>query len=659
MASDTSQQFKRLFSPLQVGPITLRNRVLVSAHQPGMAEHGAPSEQYIAYQRARARGGAALQITGATAVHETGMFHGAHFLANIDDSIIPGYRRLSEAVHAEGGRMLAQLGHAGGVGLSWLAERPLWSASPVPSELVREVPHEVTHEEIEEVIESFGKAAARVREGGMDGIEILGAYGLFIASFFSPYSNERTDEYGGSLENRMKVCLRIIDVVREAAGPDLIVGIRIPGAEMAKRAGSLTLPQMQEIAQRLDATGKLDYINVAAGTNLDRFMRVGHWPATPSKFGLFVPLAAGIKSVVNVPVFTVGRVVDPRHAEAILAEGSADMVGMTRAHVADPNLVRKAQAGNLRDIRPCVGANVCIRNNLEGRSIRCLHNPETGHELAWGPLTPASEQKHVLVIGGGPGGLEAARVAALRGHRVELHERQSVLGGQLRLWTMVKAMRELGRMIDWQETQMNALEVAVHLNSEITAERVAEIDPDVIIMATGSHPHRVPIEGAEDSPVKIMTVNEVILNDTAGIKRAVVWDECGGQEGMSAAEVLADRGVEVEIVTPAMQVAEHVNLTMRIPMYKRLLSLGSTFTSNSKVARLEGSTVVVSNIYSEFESTIADVDLLVASLGSRVNDGLRGTLEAQRGELHLIGDCLSPRLVETAMTEGAKVARAL
>jgi len=218
------------------------------------------------------------------------------------------------------------------------------------------MPHEVTHEEIEEVIQSFGKAARRVREGGMDGVEILGAYGLFIASFFSPYSNERTDEYGGSLENRMKVCLRIIDVVREAAGPDFIVGIRIPDAEMAKRASSLTLPQMQEIAQRLDATGKLDYINVA-----------------------------------------------------------------------DPNLVRKAQAGHWRDIRPCVGANVCIRNNLEGRSIRCLHNPETGHELAWGALTPATEQKHVLVIGGGPGGLEAAPVAALRGHRVELHERQGVL----------------------------------------------------------------------------------------------------------------------------------------------------------------------------------------------------------------------------------------
>ncbi|MGB0388740.1 MAG: FAD-dependent oxidoreductase [Ardenticatenaceae bacterium] len=653
----SASAFPHLLSPLQVGPMTIRNRVLVSAHQPGMAEDGHPSDHYVAYQRARARGGAGLQITGATAVHATGMFHGPHFLLNLDDGIIPGYKRLARAVHEEGGRILAQLGHAGAAGLSYLAEMPLWAPSPVPSELVREVPHAMTLDEIAEVVESFGQAARRVREGEMDGVEILGAYGLLIAAFMSPYANKRTDEYGGSLENRLRFCLEIVDAVRAATGPDLIVGIRIPGDEMVTEG--LHAAQMQEIAQRLEATGKLDYFNVIAGTNLNRMWRVGHWPATPSQHGLFVPLAAAIKQVVTLPVFTVGRVVDPRHAERILSEGFADMVGMTRAHISDPDLVSKTRAGRLDDIRPCVGANVCIRNNLEGRAIRCIHNPEVGHEVEWGPLTPATQAKHVVVIGGGPGGLEAARVAALRGHRVDLFERQNVLGGQLRLWAKVSAMRELRRMIDWQETQLQKLGVTVHLNSEMSPQQTAQLGADAIIIATGSHPHEPAIPGAEGSNIRIVTPHAVLADEINATGRVVVWDEGGGQVGVSAAEMLADHGATVELLTPGFAVAEDVHLTMRIPMYKRLLSAGVTFTSNHQVVRLEGEDIIIRNIYSQKESRLPDVALLVAWRGNRVTLDPWLDLKTQQLDVHLVGDCLSPRLVENAMTEAAKVARAL
>jgi dimethylglycine catabolism A len=456
-------------SPLEVGPVTLRNRVMVSAHQPGLAENGVPGDRYVAYQRTLAAGGPGLQITGATAVHPTGTYHGAHFLLNFDDSIIPGYRKMAVAVHEEGGRILAQLGHAGAIAMSSLTERPLWAPSPVAGELVRETPHEMTHGEIAEVVAAFGDAARRVREGDLDGIEITASHGALIASFLSPYSNHRTDGYGGGLDGRLRFLLEVLDAVSEQAGPDLIVGVRVAGDEGVE--SGIDLPQAQEIARRLEATGKVHYLSVIAGTNLDRFQRVAHWPATPAPHGLFVHLAEGIKGAVGIPVFAVGRVTDPAHAERILAAGSADMVGMTRAHIADPRIVEKLRQGRPDDIRPCVGANVCIRNNLEGLPVRCIHNPEAGREAEWGPLLPARRPKRVTVVGGGPAGLEAARVAALRGHSVTLFERQDELGGQLRLWAKAPAMGELRGILSWQEAQLEKLDVEVRLGQEVSPTR--------------------------------------------------------------------------------------------------------------------------------------------------------------------------------------------
>ena len=238
---------------------------------------------------------------------------------------------------------------------------------------------------------AFAAATARAREGDLDGVEILGAFGLLVAAFMSPYSNTRQDEYGGSLDNRLRFAFEVIDAVREAAGPDRIVGMRIAGDELVE--GGNDDGAMQEIAIRLEATGKLDYLNVIASNNLDRVYRAVHWPPTPAPHGLFVPLAAGIKKVVKLPVFTTGRIVDPDHAERILAAGQADMIGMTRAHIADPDLVRKISGGHAGDVRKCVGANVCIARVLAGGPVRCLHNPEAGREHEWGPAKPAVKPK--------------------------------------------------------------------------------------------------------------------------------------------------------------------------------------------------------------------------------------------------------------------------
>jgi len=349
----------------------------------------------------------------------------------------------------------------------------------------------------------------------------------------------------------------------------------------------------------------------------------------------------------------------------------ADMVGMTRAHIADPDLVSKLQQGRSKDIRPCVGANVCIRNNLEGLPIRCIHNPEAGRAAEWGSLNPAGRSKRIVVVGGGPAGLEATRVASLRGHSVELYERLDTLGGQLRLWASAPAMGELRKIIDWQQIQLEKLAVEVHTNREMTADLVAETGAEAAVIATGSRPlthesrsGEKEVAGAANGAVAFATPHEVLEGKVGEMGKVVVWDQAGGQQAgsqiaLSAAELLATSGANVQVVYPGFAVGEDVHLTMRIPLYERLLSAGATFAPNSEVSVIDGTDVVIRNIYSRRECRTQGVDLLVAWLGSQACDGLWRALEGRLQELHAVGDCLAPRSVEAAMMEGAKIARAL
>ncbi|MBY8977060.1 FAD-dependent oxidoreductase [Rhodobacteraceae bacterium NNCM2] len=651
-----TNRFSNLLSPITVGPITLRNRVLVTAHVPGVEAGGWVNDDYIAYQRAKAAGGAALQISGSSHVHATGGVGGNRGINAGDDRAIDGFSRLAEAIHAEGGRFLIQLGHAGATVNDTDVGRPLLAPSPIMSRLVRETPKEMTLGEIDMIVEAFAAGAARVRKSGLDGVELLAAFGYLIGAFMSPYSNTRTDDYGGTLENRLRFAFRVIDAVRDVLGPDRILGLRLPGDERVE--GGLSQEDLQEIATLLGDTGKLDYLNVIVGTNYDRKGRMEHWPPTPAKHGLFVPLAAGIKARVAIPVFTTGRITDPAMAEAVIAHGHADMVGMTRAQISDPDLVAKIADDRPEDIRPCVGANLCIARAMEGKPIRCFHNPAAARERELHTVEPTSQPKHVAVIGGGPAGLEAARVAAERGHRVTLFEASEQLGGQLRLWSGAPMTREYAKTLDWFEGQLNRLQVSIRLGHAVSGEDIANFEADAIILATGAKPLKTedfPREAGSTIPVTDPW--SVIAEQPTG-KHVLVIDEGGGRAALSAADTLLDSN-RVTIVTAEFAVGEMVTPTLKPPIYERFLKAGAEFRPSELVERLSATSVITRNVHSGAEVEIAGVDLVVNWQGAETVATLEGALRETGKLAAVIGDCLAPRQVHIAIAEGAMAARNL
>src|SRR5437867_2134328 len=488
-------ELRSLFSPIQVGRVTLKNRIYSSGHAEAMAESGRPGARLTRYHEAKARGGCALTIFGgSSSVHPSSPAAAWKQIANHDDSIIPAYRAIADAVHRHGCLVLTQLTHLGRRAQADGDETSvLLAPSQIPERVHRDVPHELEGEQIGELVRAFGEAARRSRDGGLDGIEISMAHNHLIDQFWSPLSNQRLDDYGGSLGNRMRFATEVLSEIRRRVGGDFVVGARISGDEFTR--GGLTAADMAEIARRLATSGLIDFLSIIGGGAHTYELQAAAVPNMSYATGVYVPLAAAIKQAApQMPIFHASRIVDPVHADRAVAAGHLDVVGMTRALIADPDLPRKAREGRFDDIRTCVGANEgCIDRIYQGKPVTCVQNPATGREGELADVRVATKPKRVVVVGGGVAGLEAARMAAIRGHRVMLFERAAELGGQVLLAARAPARAEYAGIVRFLVAQVEKLAVKVRRAVEATPSAVLAARPDVVIVATGSHPHIPPL----------------------------------------------------------------------------------------------------------------------------------------------------------------------
>jgi len=650
-------ELRALFSPIQVGSVTLKNRIYSSGHAEAMAEGGRPGDRLTRYHAAKARGGCALTIFGgSSSVHRSSPAAAWKQIANHDDSIIAPYRALADAVHAHGCLVFTQLTHMGRRAQADGEEADvLLAPSQIPERVHRDVPHELEAEQIAELVRAFGDAARRCREAGLDGIELSMAHNHLIDQFWSPLFNQRLDEYGGILENRMRFGMEVLRETRRRVGRDFVVGARISGDEFTR--GGLTAADMAEIARRLAVSGLVDFLSIIGGGAHTYELQAAAVPNMSYATGVFVPLAAAIKQAApGVAIFHASRIVDPVHADRVVAAGEVDVVGMTRALIADPELPRKAREGRLDDIRTCVGANEgCIDRIYQGKPVTCVQNPATGRERELAEIHPAAKPRKVVVVGGGVAGLEAARMAALRGHRVLLFEKTAELGGQVLLAARAPARGEYAGIVRFLAGQVRKLGVEIRVGLEATPPSVLVERPEAVVIATGSHPFVPAVPGSDGKHV--VTDREVLTGEAKVGASVVVVDDVHTQQALSTAELLVEQGKRVEVISPLFYVGQDIGVTSIAPLYKRLFTRGVVLTPGTELRAVEGSAVIVANVYSGAERRIEGVDTVVLSAGSRSTDSLYRALKGQVPELHAVGDCVAPRGVHQAILDATRVAR--
>ena len=654
-------QFQHLFTPFTVGSVTVRNRIVVPGHATlFMPADGLPTDRMLHYWLAKARGGVGLIMTH---VHNVMPRHtGAPPVALQADAIVPAYRKVVDALHEEGVKFFLQLNHVGGEGNSRMFGGVVLAPSAVRSTranflpTAQETPHEMEIEDIDEVVEAFRQAASKAREAGFDGVEIQGEVSFMLAQFMSPARNHRQDSYGGSLDNRLRFAREVIAAVRGGIGSDRVVGMRISGDEYFE--GGLTLDDTLLIVPRLEATGQLDFIHVGAGPGA-----ASHIPPSYRKAGSFVYLTEAIRKVTDLALICSQRVNDPLIAESVLASGAADLVSMNRAIMTDPDMPTKAREGRLEEIRHCIACNECIARGRIGMPIACTMNAELGREQQMA-IEKTDTPRHVLVIGGGPAGLEAARVASLRGHRVTLYEKGDTLGGQPLIASQAPGREELDEVRRYYTYQMGLQEVDVHLNTEATSETIEQEAPDAVVIATGS---RAILSGLTADDVPVVDVR-TILSGEADIEpgqRVVLQAEDHHMQGLTAADFLVEKGCEVQVLTEAVYAGSQIETGTLETLYQRLLTKGVTLTPLTTIKLIDGRTVVTENTISKAEARIQGVDMIVASYGNEASDELyreaKGDADSTTNTpaLYLIGDASAPRRLMDAILDGARVGRIL
>lgn len=654
-------ELNHLFSELKVGPVTLKNRIVFGPHGTGTmtSEKSLPTEQQVDYYVERAKGGVALIEVGGTEIHRNALVF-SH-LNLICEEAIPWYQSMTSQVHAYGTKIILQLGHLGREMQGHFSREPIWAPSPIQSPYWRETPKEMEKEDIEEYFQAIKTSVEIAKKGGFDGVLVYTSQGYLMGQFLSPHTNKRTDEYGGSVENRTRLLRTVIDIVREVGGDDFLIGLKFQGDDFID--GGLTIDDTREIAQMIG--NKVHYYHVTASTYAHRHL---HAADMSHPLGLLVPLASAIREVVDVPVFTANRVNDPVQAENIIADGHADGVSMVRALIADPEWPNKAKEGRLDDIRTCVACNLGCHNRLMKMvSVACIQNAAAGEEKQWGigTLQRDAVGKRVVIVGGGPGGLEAARVAALRGAQVILFEKKDTLGGQVNLASKPEDRQELAGVIRFLTMQVEKLKVDVRLNTEATVEMVLAEKPDAVIIATGSTPLRTGYYAGrprvEELPgvrqEHVITTWEALENPPEDKNIVIIDDQPDGDfHGPVTAELLADNGNKVTIVTRLSSVGLGIYFGSLPPLLQRLFSKGVNQIPMTYAIEIEESRIKVMHAFTGEESYL-DADYVVLAMGNKANDDLYKALKGKVGQLSRVGDCAAPRAIINAVYEAHKAAR--
>lgn len=653
--------YRYLWSPLALGPVTVRNRIVFSAHLTNYARDGKPTEQHAAYYGARAAGGAGLIITEEHSTHPTDwpyekLIHGFH------RDVIPGYRRITDAVHRHRVPIFAQINHNGGQASSMYSRLPVWAPSAVADPLFREVPKAVNKAEIDEIVAGYALVAEHCAEGGFDGIELQCSHSSIVRGFLSPATNVRTDDYGGSVANRTRLLLEIVDAVRAVIGNRLTLGVRLCGDELIE--GGTTIDEATLVAQLVEAHGNVDYLNTSIGVATASLHMIEASMHVPPGYALYIPSA--LRKAVDLPVVGVGRFKDPLQAERALAEGHCDLVGVVRGQIADADFAAKARAGATDDIRLCLSCNQeCVGRMGLNRWLGCIENPRTGREHQWVTLghdRPAATRRRVLVIGAGPAGLQAAIAAARAGHEVTVLERDHQAGGQVRWAASVPNRAEFGDLIRNQLTEARRLGVNLEFGVSAWPGLVAERRPDHVIVATGAEPQRpwwVPAEACDAVSGWVCDVREVLdgtapRGGPASGETVVIVDELGFHHATSVAELLADRGCDVEIVTPAMVVAQDLGITLDMEgWWMRAHAKGIVQSTDLVPMGLSGGELTLLHHPTGVNHT-RHADWVVLAVPPSPVEWLYHDLRTAGFSVERIGDCVAPRRAHAAVVEGER-----
>ncbi len=674
-----------LLQPYQLKHLTLRNRLMSTAHEPAYSEDGMPKDRYRLYHLEKAKGGIALTMTAGSAVVAEDSPEAFGNLHAYKDEIVPWLKRLADDCHEAGCAVMIQITHLGrrtnwNKG-DWL---PVLAASPVREIAHRSFPKEAEDWDLERIAKAYGAAAQRMQAAGLDGIEIE-AYGHFMDGFWSPATNKRDDDYNGSLDNRLRFTHQVLGEIRKQVGADFLVGLRMVADEDWDKG--LSREEGVEIAQRMVACGQVDFLNIIRGhvdsdEALTRVIPVTGMAASPH-----LDFAGEVRQITKFPVFHAAKIADVATARHAIAEGKLDMVGMTRAHIADPHIALKVAEGRETEIRPCVGATYCLDRIYEGHETLCIHNPSTGREATMPHVLKRAQKpgRRIVVVGAGPAGLEAARVSAERGHHVTLFEAAPEPGGQIRLLARARRRKDLIGIVDWRMAQVERLGVELRLNSLAEADDILALEPEVVIVATGGLPNAAVLEAGNDLVVSSW---DILSGDVKIADEVLLYDDNGAHPGMQAAEAISEAGAKLEIVSPERFFAPEIGGLNHVAYARSFHANDARITINSRllaVAR-EGNKLAatVGSDYSP-ERRRRLVDQVVVEHGTLPLDDLYFALKersSNRGEmdyqalihgrpqaiqsnpegsfqLFRIGDAVASRNIHAAIYDGLRLCKDL